>query len=133
MAARIARWFVVGVATVALTGVSSAFGGWNPFASEKSGNNTKSQTTAASARNAQTSPSLFDKIGAGTKNAWYTVTGKKPEPQKRRSLGVAYPKNPLATPPKDSSASWLPWGKTEEKKPTSVKDWMKTHDRPKME
>jgi hypothetical protein len=123
---------VAGMALVLLVNISAArCDGWNPFSSDKTKQDA-SKVTKTSAKSTE-STSVLDKIGTGTKNTWNKLTGKQPEVKKKSQPGIVYPKSPTALAKEKEPTSWLPWTKTEEKKPTSVNKYLKETERPKLE
>jgi hypothetical protein len=132
MIVKIARKMLTGTALILLASVSPArCDGWNPFSSNKADQNAPKITNTSAQQSESTS--VFGKIGTGTKNTWNKITGKKTEVTKKSSPGVVYPKNPMEQQAEKEPHSWLPWSKSDEKKPKSVKDYMKTSKRPEIQ
>jgi hypothetical protein len=129
--ARVAALAILGL----LGHISSVYGdGWWPFSSQETKKNAEAKRVVA--KPTPTQPSVLDKIGSGTKNFFTgvgnAVTGKKPAaPKGPPPDRVAYPANPLTKPDKDASSSWFgSWASPkEEKKETSVKDWLRSGKR----
>jgi hypothetical protein len=73
-------------------------------------------------------PTAMDQIAAAPKNAWNTMTGKKPDPPKATPGMYASVKPPvIQQPPKKESKSWISsmFQPEEPKKSPTVNDFMK--------
>ena len=142
MAARVARSVMASLVLIGLVGVRPAVcNAWSPwpFSSDKAAQSKTEVTNCSATQTKQPEPSMFSKIGTGTKNFFTkignAVTGKKAPPERKLAEGVAYPRNPM-TPQKETGLSaWVPsWMKpAEPKKPISVPDYLKKNPRPTLE
>jgi hypothetical protein len=127
MVTRLLCMVVACVAMVALMDVRFALGdGWNPFAGKD-----ESSKQAVSKGSEQPEPSFFEKMGTGTKNLWYKMTGKTQETERQKNdRCFARTKTPELNNPNQKSSFSFFAPKEQPKK--SVTDWMNTTEQVKL-
>jgi hypothetical protein len=105
------------VAVVVVLGISAqvklARGEWSLFGDGAA------KTTAVKSTRAE--PSFFDKIGTGTKNLWYKMTGTKPVPERKINDNMCVVARPQLPEPEKPGFSLF---KPKEEKLTPS-EWMK--------
>jgi hypothetical protein len=120
MVTRLSFMVVAFAAMIALMDVQLALGdGWNPFASKD-----ESAKQATPKSSAQPEPSVFEKMGTGTKNLWYKMTGQTQETERQKNdRCYARTRTPELTNPNQKSPFSFFGPKEQPKK--SVTEWMK--------